>query len=95
MVMRSQLFPPPPLTADPILPKMPRLPRPRAMIGQTVSHYRIVERIGGGSILLAPDAKTCVFGYHRMLADLYLVEGLKYTGRGKWWTLRRLAAVRF
>src|SRR5438309_963088 len=28
-------------------------------------------------ILLTPDAKTCVFGYHRMLADLYLVEGLK------------------
>ena len=34
-----------------------------------------VETIG--PILLTPDAKTCVFGYHRMLADLYLVEGLK------------------
>ena len=34
-----------------------------------------VENIG--PILLTPDAKTCVFGYHRMLADLYLVEGLK------------------
>ena len=28
-------------------------------------------------ILLTSDAKTCVYGYHRMLADLYLVEGLK------------------
>jgi serine/threonine protein kinase/DNA-binding beta-propeller fold protein YncE len=34
-----------------------------------------VENIG--PILLTPDAKTCVFGYHRMLADLYLVDGLK------------------
>jgi eukaryotic-like serine/threonine-protein kinase len=34
-----------------------------------------VENIG--PILLTPDAKTCVYGYHRMLADLYLVEGLK------------------
>ena len=34
-----------------------------------------VETIG--PILMTPDAKTCVFGYHRMLADLYLVEGLK------------------
>ena len=34
-----------------------------------------VETIG--PILMTPDGKTCVFGYHRMLADLYLVEGLK------------------
>jgi eukaryotic-like serine/threonine-protein kinase len=34
-----------------------------------------VETIG--PILMTPDARTCVFGYHRMLADLYLVEGLK------------------
>jgi eukaryotic-like serine/threonine-protein kinase len=34
-----------------------------------------VENIG--PILMTPDAKTCVFGYHRMLADLYLAEGLK------------------
>jgi eukaryotic-like serine/threonine-protein kinase len=34
-----------------------------------------VETIG--PILITPDAKTCIFGYHRMLADLYLVEGLK------------------
>ncbi len=34
-----------------------------------------VENIG--PILMTPDANTCVFGYHRMLADLYLVEGLK------------------
>jgi hypothetical protein len=26
---------------------------------------------------MTPDAQTCIFGYHRMLADLYLVEGLK------------------
>jgi eukaryotic-like serine/threonine-protein kinase len=34
-----------------------------------------VENIG--PILMTPDAKSCVFGYHRNLADLYLVEGLK------------------
>jgi serine/threonine protein kinase/Tol biopolymer transport system component len=34
-----------------------------------------VETIG--PILMTPDATTCIFGYHRMLADLYLVEGLK------------------
>src|SRR5450631_139032 len=34
-----------------------------------------VETIG--PILMTPDGKSCVFGYHRMLADLYLVEGLK------------------
>ena len=34
-----------------------------------------VENIG--PIYMTADAKTCVFGYHRMLADLYLVEGLK------------------
>ncbi len=34
-----------------------------------------VETIG--PILLTPDAKTCVFGYHRTLSDLYLVEGLR------------------
>ena len=27
-------------------------------------------------ILITPDGKTCIFGYHRMLSDLYLVEGL-------------------
>lgn len=30
-----------------------------------------------GPILLTPDATTCVYGYHRTLSDLYLVEGLK------------------
>jgi len=34
-----------------------------------------VETIG--PILLTPDARTCVYGYHRTLSDLYLVEGLK------------------
>ncbi len=34
-----------------------------------------VETIG--LIAMTPDAKSCVFGYQRMLADLYLVEGLK------------------
>jgi serine/threonine protein kinase/Tol biopolymer transport system component len=33
-----------------------------------------VERIG--PIRMTPDGKTCVYGYHRTLADLYLVEGL-------------------
>jgi len=30
-----------------------------------------------GPVLLSPDGKTFVYGFHRMLADLYLVEGLK------------------
>jgi len=30
-----------------------------------------------GPILLTPDGKTCVYGYHRTLSDLYLVEGQK------------------
>ena len=34
-----------------------------------------VETIG--PILFTPDGKTCVYGYHRTLSDLYLVEGLK------------------
>ncbi|MGB8064486.1 MAG: protein kinase [Candidatus Sulfotelmatobacter sp.] len=34
-----------------------------------------VSRIG--PILLTPDGKTCLYGYHRILSDLYLVEGLK------------------
>ena len=34
-----------------------------------------VETIG--PILFTPDGKTCVYGYHRTLSDLYLVEGLR------------------
>jgi len=34
-----------------------------------------VERIG--PILITPDGKTCVYGYHRALSDLYSVEGLR------------------
>ncbi|HYN16022.1 MAG TPA: protein kinase [Terriglobales bacterium] len=34
-----------------------------------------VETIG--PIMLTQDGKTCVYGYHRTLSDLYLVEGLK------------------
>jgi Tol biopolymer transport system component/tRNA A-37 threonylcarbamoyl transferase component Bud32 len=34
-----------------------------------------VERIG--PILLTADGADCVFGYHRILSDLYLVEGLQ------------------
>ena len=34
-----------------------------------------VETIG--PILLTQDGKTCVYGYHRTLSDLYLVEGQK------------------
>jgi hypothetical protein len=30
-----------------------------------------------GPILIIPDGKTYVYGYHRTLSDLYLVEGLK------------------
>ncbi|HEY6938853.1 MAG TPA: protein kinase [Terriglobales bacterium] len=30
-----------------------------------------------GPILLTSDATTCVYGYHRTLSDLYLVDGLK------------------
>jgi hypothetical protein len=39
------------------------------------SDLAAVETIG--PILLTPDGKTCVYGYHRMLSDLYLVEGQK------------------
>ena len=34
-----------------------------------------VSRIG--PILLTPDGNSCLYGYHRILSDLYLVEGLK------------------
>ncbi len=34
-----------------------------------------VETIG--PILITPDGKSCVYGYHRTLSDLYMVEGLK------------------
>jgi len=30
-----------------------------------------------GPVLLTPDGKTCVYGYHCTLSDLYLVEGQK------------------
>lgn len=30
-----------------------------------------------GPILITPDGRTCLYGYHRILSDLYLVEGLK------------------
>ena len=34
-----------------------------------------VSRIG--PILITPDGKSCLYGYHRILSDLYLVEGLE------------------
>jgi Tol biopolymer transport system component len=34
-----------------------------------------VSRIG--PIVITPDGKSCLYGYHRILSDLYLVEGLK------------------
>ena len=34
-----------------------------------------VSRIG--PILITPDGKSCLYGYHRILSDLYLVEGLR------------------
>jgi eukaryotic-like serine/threonine-protein kinase len=30
-----------------------------------------------GPIIITPDGKSCLYGYHRVLSDLYLVEGLK------------------
>ena len=30
-----------------------------------------------GPILMTPDGKTYVYGFHRTLGDLYLAEGLK------------------
>jgi len=34
-----------------------------------------VETIG--PVLITPDGRACVYGYHRTLSDLYMVEGLK------------------
>jgi eukaryotic-like serine/threonine-protein kinase len=30
-----------------------------------------------GPIVITPDGKSCLYGYHRVLSDLYLVEGMK------------------
>ena len=30
-----------------------------------------------GPIVITPDGRSCLYGYHRILSDLYLVEGLK------------------
>ena len=30
-----------------------------------------------GPIVMAPDGSSYIYGYHRTLSDLYLVEGLK------------------
>lgn len=30
-----------------------------------------------GPIIITPDGKSCLYGYHRVLSDLFLVEGLK------------------
>jgi hypothetical protein len=30
-----------------------------------------------GPVLMTPDGKTYVYGFHRTVGDLYLVEGLK------------------
>jgi len=35
----------------------------------------LVSRLG--PIVITPDGKSCLYGYHRVLSDLYLVEGLK------------------
>jgi hypothetical protein len=30
-----------------------------------------------GPIVMTPDGRSYIYGYHRTLSDLYLVEGLK------------------
>jgi len=30
-----------------------------------------------GPIVITPDGRSCLYGYHRVLSDLYLVEGMK------------------